>query len=106
MNLKNLFKVAFALVLSLVVFASCDDPNRPTEKGSEEVYLFGNCKQSGMHGYTMGITDGRDHTYSAASMLDGIDLYEKAKYIVDKVKKGEKKWNLQKRVFHIASLVE
>ena len=82
MNLKNLFKATFALVLSLVVFASCDVPKSPTTKGSEEVYLFGNCKQSGMHGYTMGIADGRNHTYSAATMLDGIDLYEKGKYIV------------------------
>jgi hypothetical protein len=95
MNLKNLFKATFALVLCLVVFASCDIIPGSGQTEDNDVYLFGNCKQSGMHGYTMGITDGRDHTYSAASMLDGIDLFEKAKYIVgirayigDEVKNG------------------
>ena len=82
MNLKNLFKATFALVLGLVVFTACDVIDKPSEKDSKEVYLFGNCKQSGMHGYVMGIADGRNHTYSAASMLDGMDLLEKGKEII------------------------
>lgn len=83
MNLKNLFKVTFALVLGLVAFTACEPKvSGLTDAEKKEVYLFGNCKQSGMHGYTMGIADGRNHTYSAASMLDGFELYEKGTYIV------------------------
>lgn len=77
MNLKNLFKATFALVLFSVVFTACDITGGPSKKGSKDVYLYGNCKQAGMHGYVMGIADGRSHTYSAASMLDGFELYEK-----------------------------
>ena len=55
MNLKNLFKATFALVLSLVVFASCDIIPGTKPTGGNDVYLFGNCKQFIKHPFGISV---------------------------------------------------
>ena len=85
MNLKNLFKAMFALVLVVFVFTSCENPTKvtgPSEQEKQEVYLYGNCTNAGMHGYVMGMTDNRYHTYSAASLLSMPALVEKGEYLL------------------------
>lgn len=83
MNLKNLFKV-FAFVACVVLFAACETGKDPglTDKQMKEVYLFGNCKKVGMHGSVMGMADGKNHTYSAASLLSMVDLAEKGTHVI------------------------
>lgn len=82
MNLKNLFKV-FALIVCVMLFAACEQPGGGlTEEQMEEVYLVGNCKNVGMHGSLMGIADGKNHTYSAASLLSMGTLTEKGTHVI------------------------
>ena len=83
MNLKNLFKV-FAFVACVVLFAACETGKGPglTDEQMKEVYLFGNCKKVGMHGSVMGMADGKNHTYSAASLLSMVDLVEKGTHVI------------------------
>ena len=82
MNLKNLFKV-FAFIVCVMLFAACEQPGRGlTEEQMEEVYLVGNCKNVGMHGSLMGIADGKNHTYSAASLLSMGTLTEKGTHVI------------------------
>ena len=83
MNLKNLFKALAALFLVVFLFASCDTMvTGPDETQRQEVYLYGNCKEDGMHGYVMGIADNKNHTYSAASLLSMPELVEKGQYLL------------------------
>lgn len=83
MNLKNLFKALAALFLVVFLFASCDQiVTGPDETQRQEVYLYGNCKEDGMHGYVMGVADNRNHTYSAASLLSMPELAEKGQYLL------------------------
>ena len=83
MNLKNLFKALAALFLVVSIFSSCE-PKNPglTDEQMEEVYLFGNCTKDGMHGSVMGMNDGKNHTYSAASLLKMLDLTEKGTHLL------------------------
>ena len=83
MNLKNLFKVLSALFLVVSLFSACE-PKTPvlTDEQKEEIYLFGNCTQDGMHGSVMGMNDGKNHTYSAASLLSMLDLTEKGTHLL------------------------
>ena len=75
MNLKNLFKALFAFVACIVLFVACEKPKVGlTDAQKKEVYLVGNCKKVGMHGSLMGMADGKNHTYSAASLLSMVDL--------------------------------
>ena len=84
MNLKNLFKALAALFLVVSLFSACEPkkPGKLTEEQMEEVYLFGNCKKDGMHGSVMGMADGKNHTYSAASLLSMLDLTEKGTHLL------------------------
>ncbi len=81
MNLKKLLKV-FTFIFCVLLFVSCEQKPTLTETEKQEVYLYGNCKEVGMHGYVMGMADGKTHTYSAASLLDGFTLYEKGEYLL------------------------
>lgn len=83
MNLKNLFKALFAFVACIVLFAACE-PKGPglTDEQKQEVCLVGNCKKVGMHGSVMGMADGKNHTYSAASLLSMIDLTDKGTHLL------------------------
>lgn len=100
MNLKNLFKALFAFILGIVVFTSCnpnpepDGPepgendsipelNKPAYEASENVYLFGNCKESGLDGAAIfGFGDGISHTFGGATLMAATDLMEVGYYIV------------------------
>ena len=102
MNFKNLFKALFALVFGILVFVSCEpqtDPNggggegdpsdstlvldKPDYVPSDEVYLFGNCKDSGMEGAAIfGFGDGKKHTFGGATLLSAEDMIEAGYYIV------------------------
>ena len=74
MSLKKLFKL-FAFVVCVMLFVACEKPGSVlTDEQKKEVYLVGNCKKVGMHGYLMGMSDGKNHTYSAASLLSMVDL--------------------------------
>ena len=81
MNLKNLFKT-FAFLACVLFFVACETPVGPEKTESRDVYLYGNCTESGMHGYVMGIDDNRNHTYSAASLLDMLSLTDHGTHIL------------------------
>ncbi len=77
MNLKNLFKV-FSFVVCVVLFAACEPGvTGLTDDQKKEVYLYGNCTNGAMHGSVMGIADNQNHTYSAASLLNMLELTDK-----------------------------
>ncbi|MBR5189225.1 MAG: hypothetical protein IKW17_03085, partial [Paludibacteraceae bacterium] len=81
--MKNLFKALFAFVACIVLFVACEPKNTGlTEEQKEEVYLVGNCKKVGTHGSLMGIADGKNHTYSAASLLSMENLTEKGTHLM------------------------
>lgn len=100
MNLKNLFKALFAFIFGVVLFASCEKPdpgkdpgkdpedsipelNKPAYEPSDNVYLFGNCKESGMEGAAIfGFGDGINHTFGGATLMAATDLMEAGYYIV------------------------
>ena len=83
MNLKNLFKAFTALFLVVFLFSACERPGTGlTDEQKKEVCLVGNCKKVGMHGSVMGMTDGKNHTFSAASLLSMLDLTDKGTHLM------------------------
>ncbi len=101
MNLKKLFKAMFALVLGIVVLVSCDptqtpgpepvvkpEPDtvpttgKPSYVETDQVYLYGNCKESDMSASVFGFGDAKRHTFGGASLLSMEDLLKHGYYIV------------------------
>ena len=82
MNLKNLLKKFFALVLVLMC-VSVSFRVVASEETNDQVYLLGNCASSGMDDAAIfGFGDGMQHTFGGATMLPLVTLQEKATSVV------------------------
>lgn len=84
MNLKNLLKT-FAFIACVLFFVSCEPETGRgglTDAQKKEVYLYGNCTNVGMHGSVMGFADNRNHTYSAASLLNMLELTDHGTHLL------------------------
>ncbi len=82
MNLKNLLKRFFALVL-VFVCVSVSTQVVASEETNDQVYLLGNCASSGMdNAQIFGFGDGLQHTFGGATLLTLDALQAKATSIV------------------------
>lgn len=70
-------------VAFLVKFVYEDpNPEPKPEETKNPTYLYGNCTIDGMHDNSLGMSDGKEHIFSAASLLDMSDLTKHATEII------------------------
>lgn len=81
MNLKNLLKRFFALVL-VFVCVSVSIQVVASEETNDQVYLLGNCASSDMGASILGYGDGLKHTFGGATLLPLSTLQEKATSVI------------------------
>lgn len=83
MNTKKFFGLFSALVVVTVLFTACPPNNKVKPVDGTCVTLFGNSKTATAEGIdAIGINDGSDYQYAAASLLTGANLADNGTEII------------------------
>ncbi len=83
MNTKKFFGLFSALVVVTVLFTACPPNNKVKPVDGTCVTLFGNSKTATAEGIdAIGINDGSDYDYKAASLLSGAELTDNGTEII------------------------
>ena len=81
MNTKKFFGLFTALVAVVLLFTAC--PPKPPVVDGSSIRLYGNTKTTSAEGLdAIGISDGSDYDYKAASLLSGAELTDNGTEII------------------------
>ena len=81
MNTKKIFGLFTALVAVVLLFTAC--PPKPPVVDGSSIRLYGNTKTTTAEGLdAIGISDGSDYDYKAASLLSGAELTDNGTEII------------------------
>lgn len=81
MNTKKFFGLFTALVAVVLLFTAC--PPKPPVVDGSSIRLYGNTKTTSAEGLdAIGISDGADYDYKAASLLSGAELTDNGTEII------------------------